>query len=95
MELLNKAVDAGALKSVIDNNLRDIRIHTVHGLEMSIEWFRNLATVKSSGVHIWFDEVSISTCHPCFKVCLAFEYNGINTAQIGNLYDHLKEGYEA
>ncbi|QHJ80899.1 MAG: hypothetical protein [Bacteriophage sp.] len=93
MELLYQAVESGAMKSVIDNELRDIRIHTIDGLELSIEWFKNLATIKSNSVHIWFDAVSISTCHPCFKVCLAFEYKGITTCQIGNLHNHLKEGY--
>ena len=93
MELLYIAVSCSALEWVIDNDLRDIKIKTVQGLEFSIEWFKNLSTIKSNSVHIWFDKVSISTCHPCFKVCLAFEYKGITTCQIGNLHNHLKDGY--
>lgn len=89
--LLERSVSHGAIYSVVDADLRDIRCKSVDGFEFTIEWFMNLCTVKTSSMHIWFDSISISTCHPCFEVCIELSYQGNSAAHIGKIYDHLKE----
>lgn len=94
MELLYQAVEVGALKSVIDNELRDIRIETADGSKFKINWFKNLCTLVAPGFDMWFDEIVISKTHPCFNVHLTLSYQSVNICRLGSVYSHLKDGYE-
>lgn len=93
MALLHDAVEAGALKSVIDNELRDIRIETADGSKFKITWFKNLCTLVAPGFDMWFDEIVISKTHPCFNVHLTLLYQGVNSCRLGSVYSHLKDAY--
>lgn len=95
MALLHDAVEAGALKSVIDIDLRDIRIETADGSKFKINWFKNLCTLVAPGFDMWFDEIVISNTHPCFNVHLTLSYQSVNNCRLGSVYSHLKDGYEA
>lgn len=93
MELLYQAVEAGALKSVIDNDFRDIRIETADGSKFKINWFKNLCTLVAPGFDMWFDEIVISKTHPCFDVHLTLSYQSIEKCSLGSVYSYLKDGY--
>lgn len=93
MRYLKRAHEAGALADVNDKSLRDIRIQAADGSKFKITWYTNLCTLIAPGFSLWFDNVRIEETHPCFKVALVLYRNGFAVVHIGQVYDHLVDGY--
>lgn len=90
---LKRAHEAGALADVNDKSMRDIRIQAADGSQFKIAWCTNLCTLIAPGFSLWFDNMRIEETHPCFKVALVLYRNGFAVAHIGQVYDHLVDGY--
>lgn len=84
MDVLGKAVWDGALKSVVEDGLRNIHVEAASGTKFTIVWYCNVCTLKTKGFSMQFDGVAVSTCHPSFNVSLNL-YNACNSvAYIGH-----------
>lgn len=94
INILELAKEKGALKSVSDLHLRDIRIETADGAKFRIEWYTNLCTLKANGFSSWFNEIDLMSTHPCFDIALHLFYNGEITGHIGKVYDNLTKNFE-
>lgn len=94
IKLLEMAKENGALKSVDDLSMRDIRIATADGSKFIIEWYKNLCTLKSPGFSMWFDGIELKNTHPCFEIELHLYYQGNITGHIGKVRDHLTDSFE-
>lgn len=93
LRYLKKALEAGALIDVDGKELRDIRIQSADGSKFKINWYTNLCTLIAPGFSLWFDNARIEQNHPDFKVALVLYHNGFAVAHIGQVYDHLVDGY--
>lgn len=93
MKLLENAQKEGAISEFEDKSLRDIRIQSADGSKFKINWYTNVCTLMAPGFSLSFDNARIEDTHPCFKVALVLYYNGFYVAHIGQVYDHLVDGY--
>lgn len=93
MAFIAKAHAAGALSDFEDKSVRDIRIQAADGSKFKIAWYTNLCTLQAPGFSLWFDNARIETTHPSFKVAMVLYRNGFAVAHIGQVYDHLVDGY--
>lgn len=93
IKLLNRANEVGALADVNDKSMRDIRIQAADGSKFKIVWHKSVCTLIAPGFSLLFDNANIQDTHPCFKVALVLHYNGFCVAHIGQVYDHLVDGY--
>lgn len=94
VRLLEDAKEKGALKSVSDISMRDIRIETAGGEKFRIEWYCNLCTLKSPGFSMWFDGVEVNEAHPSFDVALGISYGGKVIGHIGKVSKGLTDSFE-
>lgn len=93
MAFIAKAQAEYALIDFKDNSLRDIHIQAADGSKFKIVWYTNLCTLQAPGFSLWFDDARIETTHPSFKVAMVLYRNGFAVAHIGQVYDHLVDGY--
>lgn len=94
IKLLELAKEKGALKSIDDFSLRDIRIETPDGARFRIEWYCNLCTLKNAGFSMWFDCIEFTQTHPCFLNEIRLSYQGVVAGVIGKPLDHLTKSFE-
>lgn len=93
MKLLENAQKAGAISEFEDKSMRDIRIQAADGSKFKIAWYTDICALIAPGFCLWFDNVRIEEKNPCFKVALVLYRNGFAVAHIGQVYDHLVDGY--
>jgi len=93
MAFIAKAYAEHALFDFEDKGPRDIRIQAADGSRFRITWYTNLCTLQAPGFSLWFDNARIETTHPSFKVAVVLYHNGFAVAHIGQVYDHLVDGY--
>lgn len=94
VRLLEDAKENGALKSVKDISMRDVRIESADGARFKIEWYCNFCVLKSPGFSMWFDDIEVDSAHPSFDIALILYYDGARICHIGKVSKGLTNSFE-